>query len=173
VLADDPQLGDRSGRARRRPLLRVVLDSQLRTPLESQMVATAANDVVLVCAAGANHSRELALVERGVEVLRLGSQDGRIRLPRLLEELHRRRVLSVLVEAGTAVNGSFLRDGLVDKVVLYYAESELGSGAMDFAEGVGSPYVLQQRLSRPERMSFPHGEAEDARVSGYLRDPWE
>lgn len=81
-------------------------------------------------------------------------------------------MLGVLIEAGSAVNGSFLREGLVDKVVLYYAESELGPEAMDFAEGVGSPYALQQRFTRLERASFPHGEGEDVRMSGYLRDPW-
>jgi diaminohydroxyphosphoribosylaminopyrimidine deaminase/5-amino-6-(5-phosphoribosylamino)uracil reductase len=77
----------------------------------------------------------------------------------------------VLVEAGTALNGSFLRDQFVDKVVLYIAEQELGAAALPFAEGT-SPYLVQQQLSAVEQKAFPNGTGEDIRVSGYLHDPW-
>jgi diaminohydroxyphosphoribosylaminopyrimidine deaminase/5-amino-6-(5-phosphoribosylamino)uracil reductase len=172
VLADDPLLSDRSGLARRRPLLRVVLDTTLRTPPGGKLVASAASDLLLVCGHEADATSERELAERGVDVLRLGVKEGRVDLHALLEELHRRRLLSVLLEAGAAVNGSFLREGLVDKLLLYYAENELGPDGVEFAESVGSPYALQQRLARVERASFPHGDGEDVRVSGYVRDPW-
>ena len=57
VLADDPALTDRTGLPRRRPLLRVVLDSQLRTPLDSQLVRSANDDVLIFSTPHANPQR--------------------------------------------------------------------------------------------------------------------
>jgi len=89
--------------------------------------------------------------------------------------LAERKILSVLVEAGSAVNGAFLRANLVDKLVLYYAESELGLEALPFAADFDSPYALQQRLTDATRLSIPSDlavNAEDVRITGYLHDPW-
>ncbi len=78
VLADDPLLTDRTGRKRRRPLLRVVVDSRLRMPLESRLVKTANNDVLVLCSF-AEEKKRRALEDRGVRVeqIALGSSDGR------------------------------------------------------------------------------------------------
>jgi diaminohydroxyphosphoribosylaminopyrimidine deaminase/5-amino-6-(5-phosphoribosylamino)uracil reductase len=86
----------------------------------------------------------------------------------VLEVLGKRKVLSVLLECGSELNGSFLAEGLVDKVALFYAQTELGGGAVPFARGVGSPLLLEQTMQRMTRTMF----GADARVSGYLRDPW-
>jgi diaminohydroxyphosphoribosylaminopyrimidine deaminase/5-amino-6-(5-phosphoribosylamino)uracil reductase len=172
VLADNPSLTDRTGLARRRPLLRVVLDTELRTPLDSTLVTTAANDLLLVCATGAQAEREAALTARGAEVLRLPALEGRLDLAVLFAALSKRRILSVLVEAGSALNGSLLRADLVDALVLYYAEQELGLDGLPFAIGFTSPYDLQQSLTSVTRATFPHGEGEDVRIAGYLHDPW-
>jgi diaminohydroxyphosphoribosylaminopyrimidine deaminase/5-amino-6-(5-phosphoribosylamino)uracil reductase len=80
-------------------------------------------------------------------------------------------VRSVLTEAGSSLNGSLLHDQLVDKVVLYFAEQELGESAIPFAGGI-SPYLVQERLRSVERVTFPNEDAEDVRISGYLHDPW-
>ena len=69
VLADDPLLTDRTGLPRRRPLLRVVLDSRLRLPLRSKIVRTAKNDVVVFTAAGTSSARARTLTRAGVEVV--------------------------------------------------------------------------------------------------------
>jgi diaminohydroxyphosphoribosylaminopyrimidine deaminase/5-amino-6-(5-phosphoribosylamino)uracil reductase len=172
VLADDPSLTDRTGSARRQPLLRVVLDSALRTPLDSKLVRSAAKDVLLVAAQDADVEREAALRDAGADVLRLPSDDGRIDVTAALKRLGERGYHGILVEGGSALHGSLLRAELVDKLVLYYGESELGVDAVPFAEGVASPYIVQQRLERVERVSFPHGSGEDVRVSGYFHDPW-
>jgi diaminohydroxyphosphoribosylaminopyrimidine deaminase/5-amino-6-(5-phosphoribosylamino)uracil reductase len=175
VLADDPSLTDRSGLSRRRPLLRVVLDSQLRTPLQSRLVSSAASDVLLICAETADAGCEAALLARGAEVLRVPSVAGRLDLAAVLQRLAERSVIGLLVEAGSAVNAAFLQAGLVDQLVLYYAESELGLSAAPFAAGYDSPYAVQQRLTQVTRAAFPSDVvrgAEDVRVTGYLRDPW-
>jgi len=172
VLADDPSLTDRTGLARRHPLLRVVLDGALRTPLDSKLVRSAANDVLLLAALDADIEREAALLDAGVDVLRLPSADGRIDVVVALKRLGEQGHHGILVEGGSALNGSVLRPELVDKLVLYYGESELGIDALPFAEGVASPYILQQRLQRVERIAFPHGAGEDVRITGYFQDPW-
>ena len=176
VLADDPELTDRTGLQRRRPLLRVVMDPQLRIPLESKLVRWAAaerrKDLLVFCAEEASEERESELRSLGVEVHRLPKREERLDLRVALDVLNGHyHIRSVLTEAGSALNGSLLRDQLVDKVVLYFAEQELGASAIPFAEGT-SPYLLQQRLSSVERAAFPNGAGEDVCVSGYLHDPW-
>jgi len=174
VLADDPLLTDRTGLPRE-PLLRVVLDGGLRIPLGSKLVGSAEGDVLVVGSLEASEEREAALRAAGVEVVRVGGSGGRLDLVEVLKLLGERGKISVLVEAGSAVNGAFLRAGLVDRVVMYYAECELGLEGVPFAEGVASPYAVQERLSSVERAAFASDGtvgAADVRVSGYLPDPW-
>jgi diaminohydroxyphosphoribosylaminopyrimidine deaminase/5-amino-6-(5-phosphoribosylamino)uracil reductase len=172
VLADDPLLTDRTEQPRRRPLLRVVLDRKLRIPLDSKLVRSAADDLLVVCSNEAPLAAESALLALGVQVLRLPLHDGRLDLNALLLALAARNITSVLVEAGSAVNGSFLHAGLVDKLVLYFAERELGLEAVDFAAGYASAYDLQKHLTSVTREAFANAGTEDVRISGYLNDPW-
>ncbi len=62
-----------------------------------------------------------------------------------------------------------LAEELIQKAMLFYSETELGEGAVPFAEGVGSPFLLEQRLRRVKKTLF----GTDACVTGYLDDPWE
>jgi diaminohydroxyphosphoribosylaminopyrimidine deaminase/5-amino-6-(5-phosphoribosylamino)uracil reductase len=170
VLADNPLLTDRTGRPRHRPLLRVVLDRHLRTPLASGLVLSVQEDVFIVCSKDAPTRNEADLVAAGVEVLRLGP--GSVPLAAVLRELDARGIRSVLVEAGAMLNAAFLDQDLVDQVILYFAESELGPDAIPFAANGLSPFELQQRLTFVTRATFPHGKGEDIRIAGYLHDPW-
>ena len=175
VLADNPSLTDRTGLPRRRPLLRVILDSQLRTPLDSALVTTAANDLLILCSDTAPVPNEYELLAAGAQIHRLPSNHSHLNLGELISALARRDITSLLVEAGSAVNSSLLRANLVDKLVLYYAETELGIDAVPFAADYDSPYALQQRLTHTSRASFPSDiapNAEDVRITGYLHDPW-
>jgi diaminohydroxyphosphoribosylaminopyrimidine deaminase/5-amino-6-(5-phosphoribosylamino)uracil reductase len=174
VLADDPALTDRSGilgpggRARRRPLLRVVLDSPLRLPLDSQVVRSACGDVLVLCSVEAEPGRVAALEAAGVQVERVAGRGGRLDLGVVLDLLGERKILSVLLECGPELNGAVLAQGLVDKVVLFHSQTVLGEDAVPFAAGVGPPLLLEQELKGITRKMF----GTDARVSGYLRDPW-
>src|SRR5580698_7134202 len=174
VLADDPQLTDRSGllgpnnQPRRRPLLRVILDSELRIPLTSQLVCTANKDFLILCGETASTQKRDALEKGGVEVVTLPEHAGRLSLPATLNTLADRNILSLLLECGSHLNGAFLRQNLVDKAVLFYAETELGEHAIPFAQGISSPYLFEQYLSRPTRAIY----GSDACVTGYLHDPW-
>jgi diaminohydroxyphosphoribosylaminopyrimidine deaminase/5-amino-6-(5-phosphoribosylamino)uracil reductase len=174
ILADDPSLTDRTGLPRE-PLLRVVFDARLRTPLGSQIVRSAAGDLLILCAEDASDRSEAALKAAGANVTRVASRGGLLDLQEALQRIAQRGCNSLLLEAGSALNGAFLRAGLVDRVVLYYAERELGIGAIPFAEGFASPYLLQQQLSSVTRQTFPSDAGdggEDVRIAGYLHDPW-
>jgi diaminohydroxyphosphoribosylaminopyrimidine deaminase/5-amino-6-(5-phosphoribosylamino)uracil reductase len=177
VLADNPSLTDRTDLPRRRPLLRIVLDSDLRTPLNSALVSQSSPLLILCsCSTNVPADRESALREHNVEVLRIPTDDhGHLDLTAIFDELAERHLLSVLVEAGSTLNASLLRANLVDKLVLYYAERELGLDAIPFAAGFDSPYALQQRLTQTTHSAFPSDitpNAEDIRITGYLHDPW-
>jgi diaminohydroxyphosphoribosylaminopyrimidine deaminase/5-amino-6-(5-phosphoribosylamino)uracil reductase len=174
VLADDPLLTDRSGivgsggRARRRPLLRVVLDSRLRTPLDSQLVRSAHDDVLIFCGEEAATDRATALQAAGVAVERIAQQGGRLDLNAVLAALASRQILSLLLECGSELNGAFLAQNLVDKVVLFHSPAMLGEGAIPFAAGFGSPALLEHSLNGITRATF----GADCCLAGVLRDPW-
>jgi len=138
VLADDCLLTDRSGLPRSRPLLRIVLDSRLRLPLDSQMVRSAAGDVLVVGTSAAPAERRKALEGRGVRVLILDGRDGRSDLRAAIEAVAQQQYLSVLIEAGAKVNWAALETGVADKVFFYYAPKILGGlESLSMAGGVG------------------------------------
>ena len=178
ALADDPLLTDRSGLERRRPLLRVVLDSELRLPLDSRIVASAANarDVVVFCCRAGDEAKH-ALESRGVRVevvpaLPSSAQPmaagPTLDLHCVLKTLGEMHITSVLLEGGAKVNGAFLRAGLVDKVWLFYAPKIFGSGV---------PLASNEDGSVPEVNLLPettlHRYDDDFAVEGYLRDPYK
>ena len=168
VLADDPLLTDRSGLPRRRPLQRIVLDSHLRIPLQSKLVQTAAEDLWLFCADSENVStaKLRALEAHGVRILQLPLP---LRLREVLTHLHSARILSVLLETGSTLNGAFLREQLVDRVLLFYAQTELGQDALPFASNGPTPFALEQSLIQVEKRSV----GADVEVSGLLHNPWQ
>ena len=168
VLADDPLLTDRSGGERHRRLLRVILDSRLRISLNSRLVQSVQGDVLIFCGPEADASRVRQFEAEGVEVIGVIGADGRLDLGVVLDVLGQRKVLSVLLECGSRLNGAFLAGGLVDQVVLFSSRTELGAGSVPFAAGCPGPSKLEARLRRVMRAQF----GEDQCVRGVLRDPW-
>jgi diaminohydroxyphosphoribosylaminopyrimidine deaminase/5-amino-6-(5-phosphoribosylamino)uracil reductase len=168
VLADDPLLTDRTNLPRRRKLLRVILDTHLRLPLSSKLVASADDDLLVLCHESSPAAHEDALLELGVQVERIQAPEQHINLVNALRTLAERQITSVLVEGGSRLNAAFLVGDLIDEVDLFYSEAELGHGAISFAEGGPSPYLLEQRLTRLSKTEF----GSDTLVTGYLHDPW-
>ena len=105
IIADDPLLTDRSGRPRRRPLLRVIVDSRLRLPLESRLVHTGREDVLVVCSF-AEEKRKQTLREQGIRVEQLpaATADGRPDLSSLMQLLGQLEITSLLIEGGALRN---------------------------------------------------------------------
>jgi diaminohydroxyphosphoribosylaminopyrimidine deaminase/5-amino-6-(5-phosphoribosylamino)uracil reductase len=126
VLNDDCLLTDRSKLPRSRPLLRIILDSQLRMPLESKMIRGVQDDLLVVGTSAAARDRRKALEARGVGVLIADDPKGRTDLGAVVAHLADERYLSLMVEAGSKVNWAFLDSGVADKIFFYYAPKILG-----------------------------------------------
>jgi diaminohydroxyphosphoribosylaminopyrimidine deaminase/5-amino-6-(5-phosphoribosylamino)uracil reductase len=163
VLADDPLLTDRSGLRRRRPLLRVVLDSALRMPLNCKMVATANNDVVIFTVSK-DQTRIQQLQSRGVRVEILPAEAGRVPLAKVLDRLGEEGILSLLTETGTRLNTALLAGGLVDRVHLFVSPQIMGSDAVPAFRGMAHP--IQMAQVEVERY------ANDLGLCSLLKDPW-
>jgi diaminohydroxyphosphoribosylaminopyrimidine deaminase/5-amino-6-(5-phosphoribosylamino)uracil reductase len=134
VLADDPNLTDRTGLPRCRPLLRMVLDSQLRIPLDSRMVLGAQGDLVVVTTSASSSERRRIVAARGIEVLVFDGPDLRA----AIDWLGRKQYLSLMVEAGSKVNWTALETGSVDRIFFYYGPKILGGlEALPLAGGIG------------------------------------
>jgi diaminohydroxyphosphoribosylaminopyrimidine deaminase/5-amino-6-(5-phosphoribosylamino)uracil reductase len=138
VLADNCRLTDRTGLERSRPLLRIVLDSQLRLSPESALATSCEGDVLAVTTSAASAERRRRLEAMGVRVEVLERRDGRVSLPGLLELLAREKYLSLMIEAGSKVNWSVLESGFADKIFFYYAPKILGGlQSLPVAGGAG------------------------------------
>jgi len=177
VLADDPLLTDRSGLRRRRPLLRVVLDSALRMPLDSKMVKGAQNDVV-VFTVSKDQARTEELRRRGVRVEVLAaeaapvgdrssalvSQLGRVPLGKVLDILGEEGILTLITETGTRLNTALLAAGLVDRVHLFVSPQIMGSDAVPAFKSM--PQFVRMNALEVERYG------NDLGLCSLLKDPW-
>jgi diaminohydroxyphosphoribosylaminopyrimidine deaminase/5-amino-6-(5-phosphoribosylamino)uracil reductase len=178
VLADDPMLTDRSGLRRRRPLLRVVLDSALRMPLDCKMVRGVENDVV-VFTVSKDEARINELRTRGVRVEVLpadpgapgngssspGWQAGRVPLGKLFDKLGEEGILTLLTETGTRLNTALLANGMVDRIHLFVAPQIMGSDAVPAFKGM--PSAIHMGEVEVERYG------NDLGLCSLLRDPWQ
>jgi len=163
VVADDPWMTDRSGLRRRRPLLRIVLDSALRLPLGSRLVSSAQNDVVVFTVSN-DEARATELRNRGVRVEVLPADAGRVPLEKVLDRLGKEGVLTLLTETGTRLNTAFLAAGLVDRLHLFISPQIMGSDAVPAFRGLSS--FVHMADVEVERYG------NDLGLSSLLRDPW-
>jgi diaminohydroxyphosphoribosylaminopyrimidine deaminase/5-amino-6-(5-phosphoribosylamino)uracil reductase len=128
VLADDPSFTvrdpdiDTSGR---QPL-RVVLDKDLRMPLSAEMLALPGG-TLLYCT---DDSKRGPLIEAGADIVKVGAVDKLVNAAAVLDDLGRRGVNDVLVEAGPALAGNLISNDLVDELVIYQAPHIMGSETM-------------------------------------------
>jgi diaminohydroxyphosphoribosylaminopyrimidine deaminase/5-amino-6-(5-phosphoribosylamino)uracil reductase len=171
VIADNPLFTDRSGLPRRRPLLRVIVDSHLRLPLDSRIVQTANDDVLVYCSF-AEEKRKQQLQSKGIQVEQVTSagQDGRPDLQAICRRLAEREITSVMIEGGAMVNWAALASGTADKVFFYYSPKILaGTGSVPFASGAGFRKMSEAAHLKWLRL---HRFGEDFAIEGYLRDPY-
>lgn len=164
VEKDDPLLTDRSGLARRRPLMRVVLDERLTISPQTKLALSAREAPVLVFTSdGAPRERVAQLEELGVEVIR--SACGGREIETVLRELHVREVQGLLVEGGARVAAAFLRSGAVSKASFFIAPLVLGGDALGAVGGEGVAKVADALRLREVEIAR-HGD--DVEVTGYL-----
>ncbi len=130
VRADDPWLTVREVATNRQPL-RIVVDSQLAISPAARMLE---NGGVLVVCANEDITKAAQLRGKGAEVIALPNSQGKVDLSALLNELARREINELHVEAGATLSGALLQAGLVDELLLYFAPCVLGTGARGMFE---------------------------------------
>jgi diaminohydroxyphosphoribosylaminopyrimidine deaminase/5-amino-6-(5-phosphoribosylamino)uracil reductase len=147
VLADNPQLTVRLVRGRNPA--RIILDSKLRIPLDSEIIGTRRAASVIIATTAQGKEKASRLRELGIEILEVKPDpSGGIALKHLLQELGQRNISSLLVEGGGKVITSFLRQKLADRVVIAMAPKILGKGI----EAVGELNIA--RLSQAFKLTF-------------------
>lgn len=164
VLADNPLLTDRTNGPRRRALLRVVLDTQLKLPVRSKLVQTANQDLLVFTAAKLGSQKAKQLEMAGVELVRAKRAQGGLDIRPVVRELGRREILSVMIEAGTAVNSSALLARVVDKLVIFGTDKIAGPGGKPWTER-----RVAEKLGKLSRLRIQHI-GPDYCYTGYLRD---
>jgi diaminohydroxyphosphoribosylaminopyrimidine deaminase / 5-amino-6-(5-phosphoribosylamino)uracil reductase len=164
VLADDPMLTDRSGLRRRRPLLRVVLDSTLRMPLDCKMVNSAEDDLI-VFTVSRDQERIEDLRSYGVRVESFPAENGRLPLSTVLNKLGEEEVLTLLTESGSRLNTTFLNSDLVDRLQLFVAPRIMGASAVPAFDALS--HSIRMKGIEIERYE------EDLGLTSLLQNPWE
>ena len=145
VLQDNPRLDVRLVDTPRQPHM-VVVDSRLETPLDAHLFI--AGRALYIYAAGQNDAKKAALETRGATVVYLPDANGKVDLAAMMKDLARREINELHVEAGSKLNGSLIRAGLVDEFLIYLAPKLLGSG-----QGMAAFGPLQQ-LSEAVELQF-------------------
>ena len=133
ALIDNPNLTDRSGRPRRRALVRVVLDNSLRLPTDHNLVASASEIPTLIFTSNIDPVETVPRAELGAKIVPIAG--GPRNLSEVLQELYRREIQSVLVEGGSEVAGAFIDAKLVDKITLIVSPMIIGGKAAPAAIG--------------------------------------
>lgn len=161
AFVDNPSLTDRSGKPRRRKLVRIVLDNRLQISENSTLVQTAKDAPTIVFTDSADEKKIESLVENGVEVVRLNARN----LHHVLSELKTRSIQSVLVEGGTEVAGAFCDAKLVDKLTFIVAPIIIGGHSAPLAIGGIGAHSLENAIRLKDLEIIRHGT--DYEFTGY------
>ena len=142
VLADDPELNVRLDGTQRQPL-RVVLDPNLRCPLDARIISDDQQCLIISCSDDID--KTAALIEAGAEVIQVkGDENGQLDLNAVLSELAKWQCNEVMIESGQTLAGAFVESGLVDELALFYAGSVLGDHARSMFK-FNAPLEFSQR----------------------------
>jgi diaminohydroxyphosphoribosylaminopyrimidine deaminase/5-amino-6-(5-phosphoribosylamino)uracil reductase len=142
VLADNPRLDVRLVATTRQPHV-VIVDSKLEIPLDAPVLR--AGRARFIYAAARNDTKKAALEALGVTIVHLPDENGKVDLRAMLRDLAQREVNELHVEAGSKLNGSFIREGLVDELLVYLAPKLMGAG-----QGMANFGPLQSLLDATE-----------------------
>ncbi len=143
VISDNPMLVPRLKNPRKIPT-RIILDSKLRVPLACDVVKTSEKYRTWIFTnEDSRTDKETRLKAMGVDVIRVPKDDfGRVSVNHICRELYKREIISVLVEGGGEVNSTLLREGLVDKIVLFYGTILIGGkSALNLVGGKGIDFL--------------------------------
>lgn len=167
VITDDPELTCRIEKGRNP--VRIILDSGLRTPLSSKVLMDQKeNTTWIVCTERASAERVKQVEALGVEVIRCRSRNNQIDLAELMEKLGQRSIDSILLEGGGTVNDSALKQGIVNKIILYVAPKIIGGEtSRTFVGGQG---ITKLNQAYPLQIESMERIGEDLKIVAYRKE---
>ncbi len=139
VIADDPLLTCRT--AGYSSPKRIIIDSCLRTPLDSKVVSSANTVPTIIATTISNHSLHQKYNQHGVEIMVVESSNQGVDLKALLQRLAKQGIKSILVEPGSNLANSFISQRLVDKLIVYIAPKIIGGSQMPLVGGAGCQLI--------------------------------
>lgn len=155
VLADDPLLTCRAPGLLGRSPVRVILDSSLRLPADSELAASARDIPVWVLTGNADSKEAKALADKGVHILSCPVKDGRVELKAALSQLTKIGITRVLAEAGSNLTTALIREALIDRIYWFRGPTAIGD---DGKSAVGNLNINQltdaTRLKRKELIAL-------------------
>jgi diaminohydroxyphosphoribosylaminopyrimidine deaminase/5-amino-6-(5-phosphoribosylamino)uracil reductase len=168
ILRDDPLLTTRLGVKEQRDPARIIVDNLARLPLRAKVINRASTASTYVAVSDLAPAARLEVLEReGVQILRVEDSPRRVSLGRLLTLLGGMGLLSVMIEGGAEINASALREGVVDKVLMFLAPMLVGgksSASAVAGEGIDT-FSQAVRLSDIRLERFDN----DVLIEGYVR----
>lgn len=143
ILKDDPQLTVRHPNWEGKTITRIVIDSDLRFPLQAKILNTLSEGKILIFTLNeARNTKADSLRKKGVEIIPFPSETDKIKLDAVLKQLGERGISSLLIEGGSTLQTSFLDNKLVDKVILTLSPKLIGGkDAASFYQGQGAEYI--------------------------------
>jgi len=165
VLKDDPQLTARIKKGR--DPYRIILDSRLRTPEGAKVIGASSSKTIIATTELAAREKIERLEKRGAQILILNSKHGRIDLKNCLSKLGEMGMMSLLVEGGSQVNGSFLDEGLIDKILFFLSPKLIGDREALGIFGGSGKTTLQEAIPLNELRVRKIGE--DILIEGYVK----
>ena len=164
VLKDDPQL---TGRIKKgRDPYRIVLDSQLRIPEDARVIGDSPSKTIIATTEWIDKDKIERLENKGVQVLLFDSKQGRVDLRQCLNKLGEMGMMGLLVEGGSRINGSFLDEGLIDKILVFLSPKLIGDGEALGIFGGSGKATLNEAIPLNEVRLRRLGE--DVLIEGYV-----
>jgi len=167
VLADDPRLTTRLSRRKCKDPVRVVVDSRLKIPLRARVLSSESKAGTIIAATEyADREKMRKLEELGVKVLIVDTKDDLVDLEKLMYELGKLGVTSLLIEGGAEINASSFNNGIVDKVLFFYAPKIIGGiNAVSLVGGEGAERLSDATIVKDIRV---RRFGDDILVEGYI-----
>lgn len=169
VLKDNPELTTRLVKGK--DPVRIVVDSKLRIPANARVLNKKRGSVIIATTKGrdqvsGNRGQKIKKIEAaGAEVLELPSKTGKVDLKALMKELGKKEITNLIIEGGSTLSAASLKDGIVDKIVIFYAPRILGKEGLPMIERLGIRRLKDAvSLTRLEYRKI----GEDILVEGYV-----
>jgi diaminohydroxyphosphoribosylaminopyrimidine deaminase/5-amino-6-(5-phosphoribosylamino)uracil reductase len=167
ILKDDPQLTTRIKKGR--DPYRIILDSRLRIPEEAKVIGDVPSKTIIATTELADKDKREYLEKKGVRMIIIDSKRGRVDLKTCLSKLGEMGMTSLMVEGGSQINGSFLDEGLVDKILFFFSPKLIGDREALGIFGGSGKAALKEAIPLQEFNVRRMGE--DILIQGYVNSP--